>query len=72
MLRLELAAVRAVLDPPTYALDILAWCYLGDRPNYGDKVMLATDFDAQHAKAALGAMKGDPLNRPAEAIGREF
>jgi hypothetical protein len=70
VLRLELAAVGAVLDPPTFTFDVLTGRHLGDRAYYGDEVALAPGFDAQHAEAALGTMEGDPLDRPGEAIGR--
>ena len=35
-------------------------------PHYGDQILMAAGFDAQHTKAAALVMEGDPLDQSTE------
>ena len=68
--RLELEPMGPVGDPPAFTFDILPRCDRCCRPDHGDQVSVATDFDAQHAKARLFTVKGHPLDGTSEMFRR--
>src|SRR5437870_2520575 len=59
-----------IRDPPAFPFDILPRRDRGRRPDHGYEIPVATDFDAQDAKARLLAMKGHTLDRTSEVFRR--
>src|SRR5262245_34666384 len=62
--------MRPNRDPPACPFDILARRARGHRPDHGHEIPMATDFDAQDAKARLLAMKGHTLDCTSEVFRR--
>ena len=68
--RLELQAVRAVVDPGAAHLHPLAGRDAGGVPDDGDQVALSACFDPQHAEAAIGVVERHPLDQPGQCLHR--
>src|SRR5215469_5003113 len=66
----ELDAVRAVVDPGPARLDELAGGDHCGMPDKGDEIALASGFDAQHAEAVVGIMKGDAVDQSRQDLRR--
>src|SRR5262249_32466579 len=65
-----LQTMRPIRDPPACPFDILPRRDRGYRPHHGHELPMATDFNAQDAKARLFAMKGHTLDCTSEVFRR--
>jgi hypothetical protein len=70
VLRLELEAMRAIGDPPSFTFHVFAWRNGGCSPYDRDQVPMATDFDAQDAEARLFTVEGDAFHRASQVFCR--
>ena len=68
----ELQPVLAILLPLPARLDALAGMDLGGGPQHRHEVLVAAHVNAQDAKAGLGAMERDALDKPRQRLSTSF
>ncbi len=68
VLRAELQSVFLVPDPAALGRDPFPGVDRGEGADHRDQIPVALGFDAQHRKAGLLAMEGDPLDQAGDAV----
>ena len=68
--RLELPAMLPIGDPAAGGGGVLAWRDTRRVTNQRDQVAFSPDLEAQHAKATVGVVKRDSLDKTGELLER--
>ena len=67
-LSLELLTVIAVNVPASFSLKPFPRLDLGRGAHHRNEILMATDFDPQHAEAGFTALERDPFNKSTDVL----